>query len=65
MKIVNINTANKEELMESLIIDEEEATEIIGLREKVGGKYINKLQLLLAVKITESEYNRIKDYITI
>ncbi len=65
MKIVNINTANKEELMESLIIDEEEATEIIGLREKVGGKYINKLQLLLAATITESEYNRIKDYITI
>lgn len=63
MKMVNINTAESDELINSLLIDEDEALEIIDFREKIGGKYANTLELLMIMG--ESEYNRIKDYITI
>lgn len=63
MKIVNINTAGKEELEECLLIDEKEALDIIKLREQVGGKYTNTLELLMTME--DSEYNRIKDYVTV
>lgn len=63
MRMVNINTADIEELKDCLLIDEKEALEIIALREKVGGKYTNTLELLMAMD--ESEYNRIKDYVTV
>lgn len=63
MKMVNINTAEKEELEECLLINEKEALDIIKLREQVGGKYTNTLELLMTME--DSEYNRIKDYVTV
>lgn len=63
MKMVNINTADKEELIDCLLIDEEEALDIIELREKIGGKFTDTLELIYGVGL--SEYNRIKDYITV
>ena len=63
MKIVNINTADKEELMDCLLMDEETALEIIDYREKKGGKYSTKLELIYP--IGKIEYTRIKDYVTI
>lgn len=63
MKTVNINTAEREELMSCLLIDEDEALEIIDLREKIGGQFANTLELLIILE--DNEYNRIKDYITI
>lgn len=63
MKEVNINTADKEELIDSLLIDEEEAKLIIDLRTDIGGKFTDTLELLY--KIGKSEYNRIKDYVTV
>lgn len=63
MKMVNINTADKEELKECLLISEQEALNIIKLREQVGGQYTNILELLMTME--DSEYNRIKDYVTI
>ncbi len=63
MKIVNINTAEKEELMDSLLIEEEEALLIVDLRDKIGGKYTSTLELMY--EIGKNEYNRIKDYITV
>ncbi len=63
MTMVNINTAGKEELMDSLLIDEEEALLIIDFRTDIGGKFTDTLELLY--KIGKSEYNRIKDYITV
>ena len=63
MKIVNINTADKEKLMDSLLIDEEAAMKIIDYRETIGGRYNNTLELVYA--IGENEYNRVMDYVRI
>ena len=63
MKMVNINTAEKDELIECLLIDEEEALKIIELRGKIGGKFTDTLELLY--ELSENEYNRIKDYVTV
>lgn len=63
MKMVNINTADKQELLDSLLINEDLASEIINFREKIGGQYANTLELLMIME--DREYNRIKDYITI
>ncbi len=63
MKEVNINTADKEELIDSLLIDEEVAQLIIDLRTDIGGKFTDTLELLY--KIGKSQYNRIKDYVTV
>lgn len=63
MRMVNINTASKEELMDCLLIDEEEALQIIDFRKIIGGKYNSVLELVY--ELGESEYNRIKDYVTI
>lgn len=61
MKMVNINTADKEELMDSLLLNEEQAAKIIDLRESIGGQFTKTLEIVY--EIGKSEYNRIKDYI--
>lgn len=61
MKMVNINTAGKEELMDCLLLDEEQALKIIDLRKRVGGRFTSALELVY--EIGKSEYNRIKDYV--
>lgn len=63
MKKVNINTADKEELQECLLISEQKALNIIKLREQVGGQYTNILELLMTME--DSEFNRIKDFVFI
>ena len=45
------------------LIDEEEALQIIDFRKIIGGKYNSVLELVY--ELGESEYNRIKDYVTI
>ncbi len=63
MTVVNINTADKKELEYCLLIDEEEASDIIFLREQIGGQFTNTLELLMT--LSTSEYNRIKSYVTV
>lgn len=63
MRMVNINTADAEELKDCLLIDDKEALAIIELRESIGGEYTNTLELLMAIEV--NEYNRIKDYVTV
>lgn len=62
MKVVNINTASKEEIIECLLLDEEQVENIIDLRNRIGGQFTNSLELMYI--IGKSEYNRVKDYIT-
>ncbi len=61
MKVVNINTASKEELRECLLLDEEQVEKIIDLRNRIGGQFTSSLELMYT--IGKSEYNRVKDYI--
>lgn len=63
MTMVNINTAEKNELIECLFIDEEDAIKIIDLRNNIGGKFTDTLELLYV--LSENESNRIKDYVTV
>lgn len=62
MKVVNINTASKEELRECLLLDEDQVEKIIDLRNRIGGQFTSSLELMYV--IGKSEYNRVKDYIT-
>ena len=63
LKPVNINEADKEELMECLLIDEELAESIIEIREQLGGKYENSLQLLYVKGISKDMLSEIKEFI--
>ncbi|MBO4866230.1 MAG: helix-hairpin-helix domain-containing protein [Ruminococcus sp.] len=62
-KTVNINEADKEELMQCLLIDEELAESILEIREQLGGKYENSLQLLYVKGISKNMLSEIKEYI--
>ena len=60
---VNINEANKEELMECLLIDEELAIRILEIRDKLGGMYENSLQLLYVDGISKQMLSEMKEYV--
>lgn len=61
--LVNINTAEKEELMELPGIGESKAEAIISYRNKSGGfKDITEIMNISGIK--EAVFNKIKDYIT-
>lgn len=62
---VNINEADEEELMECLLIDEELAQGIIEIREQLGGKYENSLQLLYVKGISKEMLSEMKEYVII
>ncbi|MBQ9541629.1 helix-hairpin-helix domain-containing protein [Ruminococcus sp.] len=62
---VNINTADKQELMDKLLIEEELAEEILLVREQLGGQYENYLQLLYVKDITKTFLAELKEYITL
>ena len=63
IKLVNINTATKEELMESLSLSEEQAQAIVTHRENVGHNYTSIDELLLF--ISRAKYDSIINMITI
>ncbi|MBE6868096.1 MAG: hypothetical protein E7494_04960 [Ruminococcus albus] len=62
-KPVNINEADKEELMECLLIDEDLAEKILEIREQLGGKYENALQLLYVDGISKVKLSEMKEFI--
>ena len=62
---VNINEADKQELMDCLLIGDELAEEILSVREQLGGKYENYLQLLYVKGISKEFLSEIKEYIEI
>jgi competence protein ComEA len=62
-KPVNINEADAEELMECLLIDEELAQSILDIREQLGGKYENALQLLYVKGISKDMLSELKEYV--
>ena len=62
IKLININTATKEELMQLAGIGESRAVSIIAYREKNGG--FDKISDIMKVAgIKEAAYEKIKDYI--
>ncbi|SFC86677.1 Helix-hairpin-helix motif-containing protein [Ruminococcus albus] len=63
LKPVNINEADKEELMECLLINEDLADGIIEIRQQLGGKYENALQLLYVNGISKDMLSEIKEFI--
>lgn len=63
-KQVNVNTADVNEISQSLQISEEKAQKIIDMREKIGG-YTAKLEVLLSEAITENEFLKLEPYILI
>ncbi|WP_294488812.1 ComEA family DNA-binding protein [uncultured Ruminococcus sp.] len=60
---VDINTADKQELMEKLLIDEELAEMILDVREQLGGRYESYLQLLYVSGISKEFLSELKEYI--
>ena len=63
-KLVNINSANEEELLSITGIGESKAKNIIDYRNK-NGKFNTKEDIMNVSGIGESLYNKIKDYITV
>lgn len=69
-KIVNINKASLNEIMEGLLLTHEEAESIIRLRNDIQ-YFQNPLEVLYATDVngkpmfSDSEYNKFKDYITV
>lgn len=59
---VNINTATAEELMRCLLITQEQAEEIVSLREQFGG-YQNALEILYCESISDSLFIELEDYL--
>ncbi|MCR5541961.1 MAG: helix-hairpin-helix domain-containing protein [Ruminococcus sp.] len=62
-KPVNINEADVYQLMECLLIDEELAQSILEIREQLGGKYENALQLLYVKGISKDMLSELKEYV--
>ncbi|EGC02265.1 ComEA family DNA-binding protein [Ruminococcus albus] len=60
---VNINTADKQELIEKLLISEELADKILEMREVLGGKYESYLQLIYIKDISNEFLTELKPYI--
>lgn len=63
MKTVNINTANADEISESLIIGHELAKNIVKLREKIHS-FSTVEELYLVDGMSKETYQKIKEYVT-
>lgn len=64
MRVVNINSADADEIADALLIDKELAEEIISLRDRI--HYFSVVQELdLCDGMTAEIYKRIKDYVVI
>lgn len=61
---VNINTADADELMHCLLITEEQAQDIVALREIIGG-YVNVLEILYCETISDGLYVEIEPYLAV
>ena len=62
--VVNINTADEEELMSLPGITEEKAEKIVSIREKIGG-FNDIRELLLCEELTKEDFINIKDLVTV
>lgn len=61
---VNLNTADADELCRCLLIDYEQAAEIINLRNQIGG-FTNKLEILYCKSISDELYSELEPYLEI
>lgn len=61
---VNINTADVAQLCDCLLIEYNQAVEIVSLREEIGG-YVNILEILYCESISDSLYITLEQYLTI
>ena len=62
---VNINTADVAELEKCLLITEEQARDIVTLREKIGGEYLNILEVLYCQSISPNLYAELEPYMMV
>lgn len=62
--MVNINLADKEELKRCLLITDEQAEDIVSLRNDIGA-YSNILEVLYCESISDNQYLEIRDYMTV